>query len=400
MRAATIVITLIFTGLLLFTGCGTEKKQSKTVSQTPILDQDAAQKQLESLPDSTIQHVNRFAYTTFKQLCLDHPEENAVFSPSGLYTALTMAYYGSGFDTKQQFEKTMLLDTTLSSDSFNVHARELTRYLFAREDLISMENTMKVGERIMIMRAFEDLMERVYDVRISKYPDESLVLQNNLMFKGFWQETFDKSKTVEGEFHISPDSTISIPMMHRLLSDETPVYYHETEIFQSVMLEFNFNGNFGASMIIILPNEGQHPDSLLKFDLGEVFSLAYFQPAVGELILPRMTFAEKQVLNSTLASCGLERPFTVLAEFPHITDMDLMISEVRQAIELTINEEGVEAEATTEVEMKAASEKRQAMPAINFDVNRPFLFAIVDQPTEMILFMGKVYNPVVNESAE
>jgi len=69
------------------------------------------------------------------------------------------------------------------------------------------------------------------------------------------------------------------------------------------------------------------------------------------------------------------------------------ISEVRQKAFVEVNEEGTEAAAVTEIALEAG-----AMPEMNpqkpFEmiVNRPFLFAIVDARSEMILFMGVIFN--------
>lgn len=57
-----------------------------------------------------------------------------------------------------------------------------------------------------------------------------------------------------------------------------------------------------------------------------------------------------------------------------------------------VAEKGSEAAAATVVEMRATA----AMPAeeiIEFKVDRPFFFMIIDERTGSILFMGKVMEP-------
>ena len=56
------------------------------------------------------------------------------------------------------------------------------------------------------------------------------------------------------------------------------------------------------------------------------------------------------------------------------------------------NEEGTEAAGATVVEMK-----REGLPTDNFNmiINRPFFFAVRDNETDTILFMGIIENPEV-----
>jgi serpin B len=56
-----------------------------------------------------------------------------------------------------------------------------------------------------------------------------------------------------------------------------------------------------------------------------------------------------------------------------------------------VNEQGTEAAAATYVVM-AASPLRPPEP-IEFRVDRPFLFLIVDKPTGTVLFVGRVLDP-------
>jgi serpin B len=67
------------------------------------------------------------------------------------------------------------------------------------------------------------------------------------------------------------------------------------------------------------------------------------------------------------------------------------ISEVRQKAFVEVNEEGTEAAAVTGIAMPSAAALPMERPQpFEMIMDRPFLFAIVDARTEMILFMGLV----------
>jgi serpin B len=91
-------------------------------------------------------------------------------------------------------------------------------------------------------------------------------------------------------------------------------------------------------------------------------------------------------LNNTLKAMGMEIAFSSGADFSGMGP-SLLISEVRHKAVVEVNEEGTEAAAVTIVAMKTSA-------SLPFLVNRPFFFAIYDNTTKTILFMGIVREPM------
>ena len=57
---------------------------------------------------------------------------------------------------------------------------------------------------------------------------------------------------------------------------------------------------------------------------------------------------------------------------------------------MEVNEEGTEAAAVTAIAVTSNAIEMNPLPPFEMIVDRPFLFAIVDARSEMILFMGVV----------
>ncbi len=74
----------------------------------------------------------------------------------------------------------------------------------------------------------------------------------------------------------------------------------------------------------------------------------------------------------------------------HVDDEPLQIADVVPQANLTVNEHGTVASAATAVIVRAASAPSHIEQMV---VDRPFLYAIVDQPTGAILFAGQVTDP-------
>ncbi|MDR0430284.1 MAG: serpin family protein, partial [Tannerellaceae bacterium] len=76
--------------------------------------------------------------------------------------------------------------------------------------------------------------------------------------------------------------------------------------------------------------------------------------------------------------------------FSGISEVSLCISEVRHKTFVEINEEGTEAAAVTSVEMSFTGAPGVPGRPLDYIVNKPFLFAIRENSTGIILFIGKM----------
>jgi serpin B len=116
-----------------------------------------------------------------------------------------------------------------------------------------------------------------------------------------------------------------------------------------------------------------------------------FQTREINVEVPRFTLEYEQVLNNVLGALGMEIAFGGGADFSRITASGgLSIDEVRHKTFLEVNEEGTEAAAVTSVSMI-----RMGPPSVV--CNRPFIFAIRENHSGTILFIGKMMDPPVEE---
>jgi serpin B len=94
-------------------------------------------------------------------------------------------------------------------------------------------------------------------------------------------------------------------------------------------------------------------------------------------------------MKDVLAALGMGIAFTDDADFTKIRATGgLYISKVKHKTFVDVNEEGTEAAAVTSVEIREVS-----MPH-TYVIDRPFLFAIREQFSGTILFMGRIMNPL------
>ncbi len=87
----------------------------------------------------------------------------------------------------------------------------------------------------------------------------------------------------------------------------------------------------------------------------------------------------------------MEIAFSGDADFSKLSDEPTAISEVRHKTFIEVNEEGTEAAAATSVAMVRTS--MPVHPPFQMTMDRPFFFAIRDDQTKALLFMGSVVEP-------
>ena len=119
-----------------------------------------------------------------------------------------------------------------------------------------------------------------------------------------------------------------------------------------------------------------------------------FRGIPGELKLPRFKVEWESRLNDVLKAIGMEEAFDpARADFSQMAEVSgnkIFISDVRHKSWCEVNEEGTVAAAVTSVTATLTSAPPQPF---SMKVDRPFFFAIRDNQSGVLLFMGSVQDP-------
>ncbi|MDF1661369.1 MAG: serpin family protein [Planctomycetota bacterium] len=248
-----------------------------------------------------------------------------------------------------------------------------------------------------------------------------LVLINALYFKGQWKNQFDAEKTRDQFFWINSKDFVSTPIMTEFKGDVKEKFNHLTEDGWD-FLELPYAGS-DLAMVFIKPTVDRACKSTMDL-LGKVYakgwtkplklsrSLSEFKMTHKELTatlskmkptdllinIPRFRLEHSYKLVDPLANMGMKQAFSATqANFQGVLadpDNPLFIGLVIQKSFVEVNEEGTEAAAVTAVLARAGG-----APKINvFRADHPFLFLIRDRKTGLILFMGRVENPMQKAS--
>lgn len=216
-------------------------------------------------------------------------------------------------------------------------------------------------------------------------PTATVYLLNSLYFKARWKSEFAPEKTQEGDFSALSGKMVKADFMQT----QRMAAYVENEWFTSTSLSYL---NDSYVMRLILPQPEISIDQVLQA-LSESDENLWKNTILAEINLkmPRFTLENKMDLIPVLQTLGMNKAFTNEADFSSMSDIATYISLVQQATRLKVDEEGSEGAAVTVIEGDLMSPLPEEK--VDFFLDRPFLFQILEPATGTVLFMGQVGSP-------
>jgi serpin B len=210
-----------------------------------------------------------------------------------------------------------------------------------------------------------------------------LVAVNALYFKDKWKTEFDPAKTTTEKFRPASGEAVDVSMMHsktaafafrqddRFIAAELP-YAHED--FKLVVVTTKSDPAKPADFAAVAPWLG-----------GQGFEMK-----TGEIAMPRLSLSAAEELLPPLDALGLKPARLNKDALEGFSDEELIVTRIVQKLEMRLAEEGTEAAAVTAV---VTTRSLGPVAEVKMTVDKPFVFALRDQNSGLILFMGYVGAP-------
>jgi serpin B len=227
-------------------------------------------------------------------------------------------------------------------------------------------------------------------------PETRLVLANAIYFKARWESEFKKKDTEQLDFTRLDGTKVKAPLMFQ----RGDFALREEEGLQ--VLRVPYDGGACALYVMLPAKHDGLPELEKRFTADALERVTTTQTqlfSTGEVRvwLPRFKFTVPVQLNGALQRMGMKDAFSDAANFTGMTDSAdaLKITDVLHKAFVELDEQGTEAAAATAVVVGlAASAPQMAPPPVKeFRADRPFLFALVHEPTGAPLFLGRVLDP-------
>lgn len=241
----------------------------------------------------------------------------------------------------------------------------------------------KIVERInaWVRRKTRDLIPSI----IEEAPETlGLVAVNALYFKDKWQTPFDPALTRSEPFQLASGKPVDAQMMHSGLQKFS---FRQDDRFIAAELPY---ATEDFKLVVVTTKSAAAPASDFAAVAGWLGGQD-FAVKSGEIAMPKLHLTAAEELLRPLDALGLRAARQARDALAAFSPEPLVITRVVQKLELRLDEEGTEAAAVTAAMTTRSLASEQPVKMI---VDKPFVFALRDQKTGLILFMGYVGNPV------
>jgi len=394
---------------------------------------DSAEALPEDLLDwvGCINQVGRVVYTS-----LAEKDSNIIFSPYALARTLAVLYHGASGQTKAELRKFLSLN---GGDSALVRAETQLRALLKKRKRadggVNSWLVFLVLKGVPLFKSYMKTISRGYDAEIrvvdsfseaivwkelntwrNRRLDEEFarnfripesifygigdivaIIISATVFGEAWECLFDEGKTAPGRFSLCTGESVEVEFMNQ--TDSFKLIDAET----MRLLELGLNQDF--SFIIALPKSfgGLKNAEREFFRVGLASWVERLKKAPYRKVkvsLPKFKLFAVGFAESVLKDRGLKTLFDRdkcnlyrMIDLPPPLIRELRVARFWHQSFVKVEERGVEAgEKWVVVVSIGAREKAQGKEAV-FRADHPFLFAIVDRRTGLVLFYGRLLDP-------
>lgn len=384
--------------------------------QTPQGNEEYEPIVLTKSQQEVVARGDAFALDFLRVTAKSFPGTNLFLSPMSASMLCCMLANGAEAETYAEIVKAIGMDGFTIDQVNDCYATLVSALLKAdRSVALSLANSIWAAEGLDVKADFKKRMSSVYDAdsyvvdftqnstlkQINGWcsdktkglipkmfeeldPQVQMILINALYFKGTWQVQFTKGQTAQGTFNAASGQQTTVQFMRAGASDAFTGYADENVTVARLPY-----GNGAFYMEAIMPAEKDFtaflnaltPERIARWDTNNLQKF--------ELRFPKfkVEFDTDEQLVPIMQALGMKKAFSYAAEFGGMSNTPLYVSNMRQKSYVSIDEEGTEAAAVTEADMR---KNAAGNPMLVFD--RPFVYLIREKSTGAILFAGTKLN--------
>ena len=369
----------------------------------------------KELDETFVKAQTEFYLNLFKKAEQETPEENILVSPYSAMQALAMTANGANGSTKTGMENAL----------GGLPLDELNQYLYTQRTNAPNDEKCKLNTANSIwfrddssrMTVFPEFLQKnadyygadafsapfddstVSDINdwckdktegmipqlLQTIPNDAVMyLINAVAFDGKWEDAYTEFAVHDGIFTAADGTEQTAEMMY----SDTEYEYLSDEHAEGFYKPYA-GGKYAFAAL--LPEESMTVEEYLSGLTAESLQNTLANPKSAGMVtyIPKFTYDYEIELSPALAEMGMEEAFNPKkADFSNMAETAsgmLCISKVQHKTHIEVNESGTNAAAVTSVEMRNCT---ASMPEHIIELNRPFVYMIVDRETCLPVFMG------------
>jgi len=351
----------------------------------------------------------------FKRSFAEKSDENTLVSPLSVLLALAMTANGAEGTTLEEMETVLGrgialadLNQLLASYVSNLPSEDGSRlniansiWLYDDEGFVVQDDFLKINTEFYAAEIrnapfnqdtvdeINDWVSRMTDEMITEILDEIspnsvMHLINAIAFDSAWEEPYKEHQVRKRDFTAFDGSVTETDFLH-----STEYTYIETSNATGFLKSY-IGGHY--SFAALLPNENVRIEDFISDMTSESLMSAlnsahmYYDGVITQI--PKFTFEYDLEMNGVLTTMGMPTAFSPSeADFSRLGSSargNIFINRVLHKTFIEVDEHGTRAAAVTAVEMNDESEPEYKYVFLD----RPFVFAIIDNATNLPVFVG------------
>ena len=419
-----IAITM-FMGLFVFAACdndgggGGSQTGGVPVNAGNLMERVVARSvTAPTLSNQFINSTATFSIDLFRETLLE--DENTFISAVSVLIALAMTANGARGNTLSQMEQLLGGGITIAQLNRYIYAFANSLYngknsefniansIWFRDHLLYVEpDFLQVNADYFAANAYaapfdnntvEDInnwvnyhTDGMIEEILEEIPANAVMyLINALMFDARWQNVFGLENIHNRQFAAQNGTVQTVPFMTSGCNARSERYFIQDE-FATGFIKPYYGGHY--SFVALLPNEGVCVLDYVATMTGTGFvnTMRNAQETSVFASFPKFEFDFTQSLIEPLEALGMTDAFCMAgADFRNMAQSpngNIFVSAIEHSTFISVNELGTRAGAVTMVEMGEDSGPWFEHYVI---LDRPFVFAIIDNATSLPIFMGTV----------
>ncbi|XP_047247226.1 serpin peptidase inhibitor, clade F (alpha-2 antiplasmin, pigment epithelium derived factor), member 2b [Girardinichthys multiradiatus] len=346
--------------------------------------------------------IQRLGVQLLQNLETTTEQSNVIISPLSISLALSQLALGAQNETEELLmyhlhenavpcyhESLRNVLRQLRNSDMQIATRMFFRQGFQVKQEFLSESLRFYDSEPAIVESLQQINEWVENATQGKMTDFLSSLPSNLLvmlinavyFKGEWKARFDPNFTSKGVFYLDDLHMVDVDMMEDAKHQLS--FFIDNEL-EAQVARFPFTKDM--SLLVIMPESGKVNVSSLSSNLN--FSDLYERlpkERAAQVKIPKFKLEYSQELQEVLTKLGLGEMF-LNPNLAGIAHGPLLVSSVMHKSGMEINEDGARAAAATTTIISRASNPI-------FHLTQPFFFVLMDDVTQIPVFMGVINNP-------
>lgn len=213
----------------------------------------------------------------------------------------------------------------------------------------------------------------------------TVLVSSSFYFEAPLKYAFNPKQTSNASFWGTPDKSVSLPMMHA----DFLARYMQNELYDAIKLPVGDNAKF--SLIAVLPHSGTDIPTLLEKLEKENIKGTWKQDRMVRISIPKISLSAGVPLSSFSSTLSeiVEKQLSPKLEG------NIGILGIVQNCDFTLDETGMKGTGRSMMSDIANSLDPESEPVPEpfvFNANRPFIFTVIVEDTQIALYAGLYCN--------